>query len=60
MPNGTLCGQAVVELALADEKGVPVEEAQRHVVEKIGLPVGYLITPERVDAVRRSYKTALC
>lgn len=53
MPNGTLCGKAVVELALADEAGVPAAEAQKQVVETVGLPKAYLITDHRLAEARK-------
>lgn len=53
MPNGTLCGKAVVELLLADEQGVPAEEARQQVVEKVGLPKSYLITEKRLAEARK-------
>lgn len=53
MPNGTLCGKAVVELALADEAGIPAPEAQQKVVKEVGLPKSYLITEDRFAEVRK-------
>ncbi|KAH7063166.1 FAD dependent oxidoreductase [Macrophomina phaseolina] len=53
MPNGTLCGKAVVELALADEAGMPAAEAQKQVVERVGLPKAYLITDDRLAEARK-------
>ncbi|KAF4312158.1 FAD dependent oxidoreductase [Botryosphaeria dothidea] len=53
MPNGTLCGKAVVELLLAEQAGVPAADAQKQVVEKVGLPKSYLITEQRLAAVRK-------
>ena len=53
MPNGTLCGKAVVQLALADEAGVPASEAQQKVVDEVGLPKSYLITADRLADARK-------
>ncbi|KAK0642741.1 hypothetical protein DIS24_g8756 [Lasiodiplodia hormozganensis] len=53
MPNGTLCGKAVVELVLSDEAGVPASEAQQKVVKEVGLPKSYLITEDRFTEVRK-------
>ncbi|KZT64541.1 FAD dependent oxidoreductase [Daedalea quercina L-15889] len=53
MPNGTLCGKAVVDLMLADEQGVAAAEAQMNVVESVGLPKSYLITEERIAKARK-------
>ncbi|KZV94425.1 hypothetical protein EXIGLDRAFT_767168 [Exidia glandulosa HHB12029] len=52
MPNGTLCGKAIVELLLAHEQGVPAADAEQHVVEKVGLPKRYLIAKERLRRAR--------
>ena len=35
MPNGTLCGKAVVELLLADAEDVPAADAQKKVVKEV-------------------------
>ena len=53
MPNGTLCGKAVVELMLADEQGVSPSAAHKNVTETVGLPEGYLITEERIAEARK-------
>ncbi|KAI0741278.1 FAD dependent oxidoreductase [Daedaleopsis nitida] len=48
MPNATLCGKAVVDMLLGVEAGASVADAQEQVVEKMGLPRGYLITEKRL------------
>ena len=53
MPNGTLCGKAIVQLMLADEQGIAAAEAQRNVVESVGLPESYLISEERIAEARK-------
>ena len=49
MPNGTLCGKAVVEMALAEESGVTMNEVQNKLVVDGNLPKAYLITRERIE-----------
>lgn len=53
MPNATLCGKAIVELVLADEQGHSARDAQKIVVEGVGLPEGYLITEDRIAEARK-------
>ena len=53
MPNGTLCGKAIIELVLADEQGVSPSDAHKNVTETVGLPEGYLITDERIAEARK-------
>lgn len=53
MPNGTLCGKAIVKLVLADEEGASTSDAQKTIVEAVGLPEGYLITEERIEEARK-------
>jgi glycine/D-amino acid oxidase-like deaminating enzyme len=47
MPNGLLCGKAVVEMVLADE------DVRQRLVEKGDLPEAYLITKKRIERARR-------
>ena len=49
MPNGTLCGKAVVEMALAEESGVAINEVQNKLVVDGNLPKAYIITQERIE-----------
>ena len=49
MPNGTLCGKAVVEMALAEESGVAMDEVQNKLVIDGYLPKAYIITRERIE-----------
>lgn len=49
MPNGTLCGKAVVEMALAEESGVAMNEVQNKLVIDGNLPKAYIITRERIE-----------
>lgn len=47
MPNATLCGKAVVELMLSDQR---YEEACDKLIEAGELPESYLLTRKRLDA----------
>ena len=49
MPNGTLCGKAVVEMALAEESGVAMSEVLNKLVVGGDLPKAYVITRERIE-----------
>lgn len=49
MPNGTLCGKAIVEMVLAQEDGVAIEEVQNKLVTDGNLPRAYIITQERIE-----------
>ena len=52
MPNGTLCGKAVVEMALAEESGGAVSEVLDKMVVHGDLPKAYVITRERIERCR--------
>ncbi|KAK8185199.1 FAD dependent oxidoreductase-like protein [Phyllosticta capitalensis] len=52
MPNGTLCGKAVVDLLLSEEAGLDPGAARDKVVKDVGLPRSYLVTDERLTAAR--------
>ena len=49
MPNGTLCGKAVVEMALAEESGVAMDEVQNKLVIDGNLPKAYIVTRQRIE-----------
>ena len=54
MPNGFLCGRAVVDMILAVEAGKSVWDAQNAVVNGIyGLPRSYLVTDQRIRRARK-------
>lgn len=54
MPNGTLCGKAVVEMVLAAEKeDVKFAALLDGMVEKGDIPKSYLISKERIERARR-------
>lgn len=48
MPNGTLCGKAVVEMMLARTQGVAIEEVQEELIRNGDLPRCYVISKERM------------
>ena len=52
MPNGTLCGKAVVDMVLGEVSGTTISELQEHMVEKGDIPANYLITEERISKAR--------
>lgn len=52
MPNGTLCGKAVVDMVLGEpEKGLSA--LQEEMVQKGDIPKSYLLTKERIDRARK-------
>ncbi|KAF2757723.1 FAD dependent oxidoreductase-like protein [Pseudovirgaria hyperparasitica] len=53
MPNATLCGKAVVEMALADMNGEDAEALRERMVRDADLPVGYFITKDRMANARQ-------
>ncbi|OCK85250.1 FAD dependent oxidoreductase-like protein [Lepidopterella palustris CBS 459.81] len=52
MPNGTLCGKAVVEMALAEENGEDVAAVQEKMIKNGDMPRNYLISKERIERAR--------
>ena len=52
MPNGSLCGKALVEMILGDESGAPAEYVSERLVRTGNLPQAYLITKERIDRAK--------
>lgn len=52
MPNGTLCGKAVVDMLLGEEAGEDVIVLQQNMVKNGEIPSSYLITPERLAKAR--------
>ncbi|KAF2714472.1 FAD dependent oxidoreductase [Pleomassaria siparia CBS 279.74] len=59
MPNGTLCGKAVVDLVLADEAGDDVLALQEKMVKDGDIPQSYIITKERIAKARLSPTVAV-
>lgn len=49
MPNGTLCGKAVVEMALTQDRGGAIEQVQNRLVKEGNLPKAYVISKERIE-----------
>ena len=52
MPNGSLCGKALVEMILGHESGAPAEYVSERLVRTGNLPQAYLITKERIDRAK--------
>ena len=48
MPNGMLCGKAIVEMLLGEESGAPADYVEDKLVRTGNLPQGYLISEERI------------
>jgi glycine/D-amino acid oxidase-like deaminating enzyme len=52
MPNGTLCGKAVVDMMLGEESGRELSEVHTELVEQGAIPKSYIITEERIAKAR--------
>ncbi|KAF2469366.1 FAD dependent oxidoreductase-like protein [Lindgomyces ingoldianus] len=52
MPNGTLCGKAVVDMVLGEEAGEDVIQRQEQMVKGGELPKSYVISKERIAKAR--------
>lgn len=52
MPNGTLCGKAVVDMMLGEADGANIAELQESMVQRGDIPKSYLITEERLAKAR--------
>lgn len=52
MPNGTLCGKAVVDLLLGEQEGKELSTLREEMVAKGDIPKSYLLTKERVERAR--------
>jgi hypothetical protein len=53
MPNGTLCGKAVVDMVLGEQDGRGIGEVVQEMVSVGGLPASYVISAERIERARR-------
>ncbi|KAF1943305.1 FAD dependent oxidoreductase [Clathrospora elynae] len=53
MPNGTLCGKAVVDMVLGEYEGKELDAVQTRMVEKGDIPKSYVLTKERVKRARK-------
>ena len=49
MPNGTLCGKAIVEMVLEAESDAPYEYVTERLVKTGNLPQAYVVTKERIE-----------
>ncbi|KAF1988931.1 FAD dependent oxidoreductase [Aulographum hederae CBS 113979] len=52
MPNGTLCGKAVVDMVLAEAEGEDLKALHSRMVEEGDLPQAYLITSQRFEKAK--------
>jgi glycine/D-amino acid oxidase-like deaminating enzyme len=52
MPNGTLCGKAVVDMLLAELEGRDFADVQESMVQKGDIPRSYLLSTERIERAR--------
>lgn len=53
MPNGTLCGKAVVEMLMASRNDEPLEDIQEKLVQDGNLPRSYLISRARMTRCKQ-------
>lgn len=53
MPNGTLCGKAVVDMLLAESSGQDINAVQAQMIQKGDLPKSYVLSKERIDQARQ-------
>ncbi|KAI8931432.1 hypothetical protein NX059_011760 [Plenodomus lindquistii] len=52
MPNGTLCGKAVVDMVLGELGGKDFGVLSKEMVQKGDLPKSYVLTKERIERAR--------
>ncbi|KAF2114062.1 FAD dependent oxidoreductase [Lophiotrema nucula] len=57
MPNGTLCGKAVVDMVLAEEAGEELSAFQAKMVKDGDLPESYILSKERIQNARAKFLT---
>lgn len=53
MPNGTLCGKAVVDMVLGEMDGKDLTAVHEEMVQKGDMPTSYILTKERIDRARQ-------
>jgi glycine/D-amino acid oxidase-like deaminating enzyme len=53
MPNGTLCGKAIVDMVLGADSGQELSTVQSQMVQKGDIPKTYILTKERVERARQ-------
>ncbi|KAF2821862.1 DAO-domain-containing protein [Ophiobolus disseminans] len=52
MPNGTLCGKAVVDMVLGELEGKELGTLQKEMVQTGDVPSSYVISTERIERAR--------
>ncbi|CAN9229158.1 unnamed protein product [Alternaria sp. RS040] len=53
MPNGTLCGKAIVDMVLGEMDGNDLTAVHEEMVRKGDMPKSYILTKERIDRARQ-------
>jgi glycine/D-amino acid oxidase-like deaminating enzyme len=53
MPNGTLCGKAVVDMVLGEQEGRELRDVVESMVKEGGIPGSYILSKERIDRARK-------
>jgi glycine/D-amino acid oxidase-like deaminating enzyme len=53
MPNGTLCGKAVVDMVLGEQEGKNLSELQEQMVKDGDMPRSYVLSKERIERARK-------
>jgi glycine/D-amino acid oxidase-like deaminating enzyme len=53
MPNGTLCGKAIVDMVLGADSGQELLTLQSQMVQKGDIPESYILTKERIERARK-------
>lgn len=53
MPNGTLCGKAVVDMLLGESEGEELRAVHERMVQQGDIPKAYLLTKERIERARK-------
>jgi glycine/D-amino acid oxidase-like deaminating enzyme len=53
MPNGTLCGKAVVDMVLGEQDGREYPEVVESMVKQGDIPKSYLLSQERIERARQ-------
>lgn len=57
MPNGTLCGKAVVDMVLGEMEGKELGVLQESMVKEGDIPSSYILTKERIERARTKFMT---
>jgi glycine/D-amino acid oxidase-like deaminating enzyme len=53
MPNGTLCGKAVVDMVLGESDGKDLTTVHEEMVQRGDIPKSYILTKERIERARQ-------